>query len=86
MLVLHSNAWGGRCEHSSQAAAACLGVDAGGLDEIAAGAAIDDFRLDNVRDRIARIGDLWKPLLAAKGRIELGKFLTTTRRATRRRA
>ena len=54
--------------------------------EIAAGAEIDDFRLDNVRERIARVGDLWKPLLAAKGRTDLGKFLTTTRRATRRRA
>jgi len=55
-------------------------------DEIAAGAEIEDFRLDNVRERIARVGDLWKPLLAAKGRTDLGKFLTTTRRATRRRA
>jgi len=55
-------------------------------DEIAAGAEIEDFRLDNVRERIVRVGDLWKPLLAAKGRTDLAKFLTTTRRATRRRA
>ena len=55
-------------------------------DEVAAGAEIDEFRLDNVRERIARVGDLWKPLLAAKGRIDLGTFLPTTRRATRRRA
>jgi bifunctional non-homologous end joining protein LigD len=55
-------------------------------DEIAAGAEIEDFRLDNVRERIARVGDLWKPLLAAKGRTDLAKFLTTTRRATHRRA
>ena len=52
-------------------------------DEVAAGADIEDFRLDNVRDRIARLGDLWKPLLAAKGRTDLAKFLTP--RATRRR-
>ena len=55
-------------------------------DEVAAGAEVEDFRLDNVRERIARVGDLWRPLLAAKGRTDLGKFLTTTRRATRRRA
>jgi bifunctional non-homologous end joining protein LigD len=55
-------------------------------DEVAAGAEIEDFRLDNVRERIVRVGDLWKPLLAARGRTDLAKFLTTTRRATRRRA
>ena len=43
-------------------------------DEVAAGVRIEDFRLDNVRDRIARLGDLWKPLLAAKGRINLDRF------------
>ena len=40
-------------------------------DEVAGGADIEDFRLDNVRDRIARTGDLWKPLLAARGRTNL---------------
>ena len=33
--------------------------------EVAAGVRIEDFRLDNVRARLARTGDLWKPLLAA---------------------
>jgi bifunctional non-homologous end joining protein LigD len=37
--------------------------------------AIEDFRLDNVRDRIARVGDLWKPLVQTRGRIDLGKYL-----------
>jgi hypothetical protein len=36
---------------------------------------MDDFRLDNVRERIARVGDLWKPLVSVKGRTDLGKFL-----------
>ena len=36
--------------------------------EVAKGAGIGDFRLDNVRTRIARVGDLWKPLLATRGR------------------
>jgi bifunctional non-homologous end joining protein LigD len=44
-------------------------------DEVAAGADIEDFRIDNVRERIARVGDLWKPLLAARGRTNLSKFL-----------
>jgi bifunctional non-homologous end joining protein LigD len=38
------------------------------------GVAIEDFRLDNVRARIAKVGDLWKPLNAAKGRVNLGLF------------
>jgi bifunctional non-homologous end joining protein LigD len=43
--------------------------------EIDKGIRIDDFRLDNVRARIARVGDLWKPLLQSRGRVNLGKFL-----------
>ncbi len=52
-------------------------------DEVAAGARIEDFRLDNVRARVARLGDLWTPLIATKGRTDLGTFLT--RPAARRR-
>ena len=36
--------------------------------EIDKGCRIEDFRLDNVRQRIAKVGDLWKPLLRARGR------------------
>jgi bifunctional non-homologous end joining protein LigD len=43
--------------------------------EIDRGVRIDDFRLDNVRTRIAKVGDLWKPLLQSRGRVNLGKFL-----------
>jgi bifunctional non-homologous end joining protein LigD len=43
--------------------------------EVARGAAIEDFRLDNVRDRVAKLGDLWKPLLASSGRTDLSKFV-----------
>jgi bifunctional non-homologous end joining protein LigD len=35
---------------------------------------IEDFRLDNVRDRIAKVGDLWKPLLQSRGRVDLAKY------------
>ncbi len=54
-------------------------------DEIDAGVRIEDFRLDNVRDRIAERGDLWKPLLQARGRVDLGKFLPVTRKAAKRK-
>ena len=48
-------------------------------DEVEAGISIEDFRLDNVRERLARVGDLWKPLVAAKGRTNLERFLTSSR-------
>jgi len=43
--------------------------------EVEKGAAIDDFRLDNVRARIAKVGDLWKPLLQTRGRTKLETFM-----------
>jgi bifunctional non-homologous end joining protein LigD len=43
--------------------------------EIDRGVEIEEFRLDNVRARIAKVGDLWKPLLARRGRVDLGKLL-----------
>jgi len=43
-------------------------------DEVEKGARIEDFRLDNVRQRIAKVGDLWKGLLAKRGRTNLGRF------------
>jgi bifunctional non-homologous end joining protein LigD len=43
-------------------------------DEIARGVTIENFRIDNVRARIAKLGDLWKPLLAARGRTDLTLF------------
>jgi len=42
--------------------------------EVERGARIEDFRLDNVRQRITRVGDLWKGLLAKRGRTNLGRF------------
>jgi bifunctional non-homologous end joining protein LigD len=43
--------------------------------EIERGVEIADFRIDNVPRRLARLGDLWKPLLETKGRFRLEKFL-----------
>jgi bifunctional non-homologous end joining protein LigD len=44
--------------------------------EIDKGCRIEDFRLDSVPARIAKIGDLWKPLVQARGRVDLMKYLT----------
>jgi len=43
--------------------------------EVTRGVGIEDFRLENVRERIAKVGDLWKPLLASRGRTDLSKFV-----------
>jgi bifunctional non-homologous end joining protein LigD len=43
-------------------------------DELAAGVRTEDFRLDNVRPRLAELGDLWAPLLATRGRFDLGRL------------
>ncbi|MGH7313820.1 MAG: non-homologous end-joining DNA ligase, partial [Candidatus Rokuibacteriota bacterium] len=43
-------------------------------DELAAGVSTEDFRLDNVRPRLAEAGDLWAPLLARRGRFDLGRL------------
>jgi bifunctional non-homologous end joining protein LigD len=43
--------------------------------EVAAGVKIEDFRVDNARQRIEKVGDLWKPLLSSRGRTDLDKFL-----------
>lgn len=43
--------------------------------EIEDGVEIDDFRMDNVPQRVSARGDLWKPLLSARGRFDLGKLM-----------
>jgi bifunctional non-homologous end joining protein LigD len=44
-------------------------------EEVEARFALDDFRIDNVPARIAALGDLWKPLLSARGRFDLRPLL-----------
>src|ERR1700683_8155 len=39
------------------------------------GVRMTDFTMLNVPQRLRKIGDLWKPLLAERGRVNLGKFL-----------
>lgn len=43
--------------------------------EIDRGVQMDDFRLDNVRARFRKTGDLFKPLLLKTGRVNLEKFV-----------
>jgi bifunctional non-homologous end joining protein LigD len=43
--------------------------------ELEKGAELDDFRLDNMPARIAKVGDLWAPLLAKSGRVKLERLL-----------
>src|SRR5579872_4832367 len=40
-------------------------------EEIERGIEIEDFRLDNMKRRLAEVGDLFKPLLLQKGRFKL---------------
>jgi bifunctional non-homologous end joining protein LigD len=46
--------------------------------EVAEGIRTEDFRIDNVRDRVRRVGDLWRPLLARRGRCRLENFISTS--------
>jgi bifunctional non-homologous end joining protein LigD len=43
--------------------------------EVERGLRIEDFTLKNVPARVAKLGDLWKPLLLARGRFNLGRFI-----------
>jgi bifunctional non-homologous end joining protein LigD len=44
-------------------------------EEVEKGVRIEDFTVKNVPSRVAKIGDLWKPLLAARGRFDLAQYL-----------
>src|SRR4051812_13137585 len=44
-------------------------------EEVQDGVRTEDFRLDNMPDRLQTLGDLWKPLLRKTGRLKLEKFL-----------
>jgi bifunctional non-homologous end joining protein LigD len=42
--------------------------------QVQRGVRIEDFTLRNVPARVAKLGDLWKPLLQARGRFDLNAF------------
>lgn len=43
--------------------------------ELSRGVRMDDFRMDNVPARVKKLGDLFKPLLSARGRFKLESYL-----------
>ena len=43
--------------------------------EVERGIRIEDFTVGNVPVRVAKLGDLWKPLLASRGRFDLSTFI-----------
>ncbi len=44
-------------------------------EEVERGVRLEDFTIRNVPARVKRLGDLWKPLLQARGRFDLRKFV-----------
>jgi len=44
-------------------------------DEVESGFEIDEFRMDNVSERVRKLGDLWKALLGSRGRFALEQLL-----------
>src|SRR5437762_10032626 len=43
--------------------------------EVDEGIRIEDFTVMNVPARVAQLGDLWKPLLSARGRFNLSQYV-----------
>jgi bifunctional non-homologous end joining protein LigD len=50
-------------------------------EEIEDGIDIQDFRIDNVRERVAEVGDLWKPVAVGKKRFDLKKVFAAPKPA-----
>jgi bifunctional non-homologous end joining protein LigD len=73
LIDYNQNAWGRTLASVYSVRPTPLATVSTPLDwqDVEAGAAIEDFRLDNVRDRIARTGDLWTGLLSPRGRVDL---------------
>jgi len=44
-------------------------------DEVRAGFKVEDFRMDNVRERVSRVGDLWQSVASPRGRADLKALL-----------
>ena len=48
-------------------------------EEIEEGVRVEDFRIDNARQRLAEVGDLWKPVVDPKKRFDLMKVFEAAR-------
>src|SRR4029078_2752836 len=77
LVDYNQNAWGRTLASAYSVrptpfAGACQRVT---CEEIEHGIAIEDFRMDNMRARLRDAGDLWKPLVSPRGRLDLKPFL-----------
>lgn len=43
--------------------------------ELERGVTLDQFRIDTVPERVCKVGDLWKPIAAKRGRVRLEQYL-----------
>ncbi len=73
LVDYNQNAWGRTLAsiysvRANEAAAVSTPVT---WEELEAGCEIGDFTMRNVPERVARAGDLWKPLLSSRGRFDL---------------
>ncbi len=53
-------------------------------EEVERGFRMEDFRIDSVPQRVREVGDLWRPLTMARGRVDLKKALSFQRSAVSR--
>ena len=77
LVDYNQNAWGRTLASIYSVRPTPLATVSTPLDwnEVVGGVRIEDFHLRNVRGRIAELGDLWKTLLALRGRTDLGRFV-----------
>ncbi|HEY1429472.1 MAG TPA: non-homologous end-joining DNA ligase [Candidatus Tumulicola sp.] len=54
-------------------------------EEVEAGIELEDFRLDNVRERFDSVGDLWAPVNAKRGRFDLAPFIEEAPKKSRKK-
>ncbi len=54
-------------------------------EEIERGIRIEDFRIDNVRERVRKLGDLWKPVISRKKRFDLREMFAPKAKKSERR-
>jgi bifunctional non-homologous end joining protein LigD len=43
--------------------------------EVERGIRLEDFTVKNVPARVAKVGDLWKPLVQTRGRVDLSAYV-----------